>query len=57
MWFDSATARRVAVWAFVMVLACSRHLFVRPVVRMDQTTWCASRHPRPSSTANHSARL
>ena len=33
--------RRVAVWAFVMVLSCSRHLFVRPVIRMDQTTWCA----------------
>jgi hypothetical protein len=41
MWFDPATAKRVAVWAFVMVLACSRHLFVRPVIRMDQTTWCA----------------
>lgn len=34
MWFDPATARRVAVWAFVMVLAFSRHLFVRPVIRM-----------------------
>ncbi|BCI81527.1 MULTISPECIES: IS21 family transposase [Mycobacteriaceae] len=41
MWFDPAVGRRVAVWAFVMVLACSRHLFVRPVIRMDQTTWCA----------------
>jgi transposase len=41
MWFDPATAKRVAVWAFVMVLACSRHLFVRPVIRMNQTTWCA----------------
>lgn len=41
MWTDPATAKRVAVWAFVMVLACSRHLFVRPVIRMDQTTWCA----------------
>lgn len=41
MWFDLATARRVAVWAFVMVLAFSRHLFVRPVIRMDQTAWCA----------------
>ncbi|TDK86603.1 IS21 family transposase [Mycobacterium paragordonae] len=41
MWFDPSTGRRVAVWAFVMVLACSRHLFVRPVIRMDQTTWCA----------------
>ncbi len=28
---STATARRVAVWAFVMVLAFSRHLFVRPV--------------------------
>jgi hypothetical protein len=41
MWADPASAKRVAVWAFVMVLACSRHLFVRPVIRMDQTTWCA----------------
>ena len=41
MWLDPATAKRVAVWAFVMVLSCSRHLFVRPVIRMDQTTWCA----------------
>jgi transposase len=41
MWFDPSIGRRVAVWAFVMVLACSRHLFVRPVIRMDQTTWCA----------------
>jgi transposase len=41
MWLDPATARRVAVWAFVMVLSCSRHMFVRPVIRMDQTTWCA----------------
>jgi hypothetical protein len=42
MWFDPVTAKRVAVWAFVMVLSCSRHLFMRPVIRMDQTTWCAS---------------
>ena len=41
MWLDPATAKRVAVWAFVMVLSCSRHLFVLPVIRMDQTTWCA----------------
>jgi transposase len=41
MWLDPATAKRVAVWAFVMVLSCSRHLFVRPVIRMDQTAWCA----------------
>jgi transposase len=41
MWFDPATAKRVVVWAFVMVLSCSRHLFVRPVLGMDQTAWCA----------------
>src|SRR6185369_16472160 len=38
MWFDPARGRRVAVWAFVMVLACSRHLFVQPVLTMDQTS-------------------
>jgi hypothetical protein len=27
------------VWAFVMVLACSRHMFVRPVIRLDQQAW------------------
>lgn len=42
MWLDPATGRRVAVWAFVMVLSCSRHLFVQPVIRMDQSSWCAS---------------
>ncbi len=41
MWLNPATAKRVTVWAFVMVLSCSRHLFVRPVIRMDQTAWCA----------------
>ena len=35
-WTDPATGTRRTVWAFVMVLACSRHLFVRPVIRMDQ---------------------
>lgn len=39
MWTDPATGRRVTVWAFVMVLSYSRHLFVRPVVRMDQQAW------------------
>jgi transposase len=40
MWLNPATSKRVAVWAFVMALSCSRHLFVRPVIRMNQTTWC-----------------
>jgi transposase len=39
MWADPATGKRVAVWAFVMVLSHSRHLFVRPVIRMDQQAW------------------
>jgi len=42
MWFDPLAGRRVAVWAFVMVLSCSRHLFVQPVLTMNQTSWCAS---------------
>jgi transposase len=42
MWLDPATGRRVAVEAFVMVLACSRHIFVQPVIKVDQTSWCAS---------------
>ncbi|WP_285628924.1 IS21 family transposase [Kineosporia sp. NBRC 101677] len=30
---------RVSIWAFVMVLACSRFMFVRPVIRMNQESW------------------
>ncbi|MFG3701607.1 IS21 family transposase [Micromonospora sp. NPDC047620] len=39
MWTDPDTGRRVTVWAFVMVLSHSRHMFVRPVLRMDQRAW------------------
>jgi hypothetical protein len=42
MWFDPVSGRRVAVWAFVMVLAHSRQLFVQPVLKMHQSSWCAS---------------
>ncbi len=38
-WVDPVGGRRRRVWAFVMVLACSRHVFVRPVLRMDQAAW------------------
>jgi transposase len=38
-WTDPVTGRRHTVWAFVMVLACSRHMFVRPVLRLDQEAW------------------
>lgn len=39
LWPDPQTGRRRTVWAFVMVLACSRHLFVWPTLRMDQQAW------------------
>jgi len=42
MWLDPATGRRRTVWAFVMVLPCSRHMFVRPTVSMDQREWTAA---------------
>jgi transposase len=35
-WLDAATGRLRTVWAFAMVLCCSRHMFVRPVITMDQ---------------------
>ena len=38
-WLDPVTGRLRTVWAFVMVLACSRHMFVRPVLKMDQRAW------------------
>jgi transposase len=39
MWTDPATGKRATAWAFVMVLSHSRHMFVRPVLRMDQRAW------------------
>jgi len=38
-WLDPRAGKPVTVWAFVMVLACSRHMFVRPVIRLDQQAW------------------
>ncbi len=38
-WPDPVTGKVRTVWAFVMVLACSRHMFVRPVLMMDQRAW------------------
>lgn len=38
-WADPRTGKRRRVWAFAMVLCCSRHLFVRPVLVMDQRAW------------------
>lgn len=42
MWLDPRSGRRQRVWAFVMVLAASRHMFVRPVLRMDQQSFVAA---------------
>lgn len=41
-WPDPVAERTRRVWAFVMVLAFSRHMFVRPVLKMDQASWVAS---------------
>src|ERR1700728_2643478 len=38
-WLDPVSGRLRTVQAFVMVLACSRHMFVRPVLKMDQRAW------------------
>ncbi|MGH3847745.1 MAG: IS21 family transposase, partial [Pseudonocardiaceae bacterium] len=38
-WLDPVTGKSRIVQAFVMVLACSRHMFVRPVLKMDQRAW------------------
>jgi transposase len=38
-WADPVTGKLRAIWAFAMVLCCSRHMFVRPVIRMDQQAW------------------
>jgi hypothetical protein len=36
MWVDPKTGVRHTIWGFVMVLACSRLMFLRPVIRLDQ---------------------
>jgi transposase len=38
-WLDPETGRRHVVHAFAMVLCCSRHMFVRPVLVMDRRAW------------------
>ena len=37
---NSAADRRPTEWAFVMVPARTRLMFVHPVPRLDQTSWC-----------------
>jgi transposase len=38
-WRDPRSGRNRRVWAFSMVLSFSRHLFVYPVLVMDQQAW------------------
>ena len=39
LWPDPVSGRNRKLNAFVMVLAMSRHMFVRPVASMDQAGW------------------
>jgi hypothetical protein len=39
VWLDPASGKQRRVWAFSMVLSYSRHLFVYPVLKMDQQAW------------------
>lgn len=38
-WINPRTGKRHRIWAFVMVLPASRHMFMRPVVHLDQHAW------------------
>jgi len=38
-WVDPATGKVRRVWGFIMVLAFSRLMFVRPVLKMDSRNW------------------
>jgi hypothetical protein len=46
-WPDPVIGRMRTIWALVMVLACSRHLFVRPVIRLDQPQDMIGEVPAP----------
>ncbi|WP_345694540.1 IS21 family transposase, partial [Nonomuraea thailandensis] len=41
-WTDPRSGRRHTVQAFVMVLPASRHMFVYPVLKMDQQAWSSA---------------
>ncbi|MFL5995564.1 MAG: IS21 family transposase [Streptomyces sp.] len=38
-WINPRSGKRHRIWASVMVLPCSRHMFVRPVIHLDQHSW------------------
>lgn len=39
LWYDPEIARKRKLWAFCMVLAHSRHMFVSVVTKLDQSAW------------------
>ena len=39
LWYDPEIARKRKLWAFCMVLAHSRHMFVGVVTKLDQSAW------------------
>ena len=41
-WLDPVGGRLRRVHAFVIVLDCCRHMFVRPVLSLDQSSWVAA---------------
>jgi transposase len=41
-WINPRSGKRHRIWAFVMVLPSSRHMFVRPVIHLDQHSWTES---------------
>jgi len=38
-WVNPRSGKRHRIWVFAMVLPCSRHMFVRPVIHLDQHAW------------------
>jgi hypothetical protein len=49
-WINPRTGKRHRIWAFVMVLPCSRHMFVRPSSTSTSTPG-PKRTSRPSATS------
>ncbi len=41
-WTEPRSGRRHRVWAFIVVLSASRHMFVRPVICMTKTSFVAA---------------
>lgn len=41
-WTNPRSGKRHRIWAFVTVLPCPRHMFVQPVLHLDQHSWTQS---------------